>query len=145
MKRKIVGYAVVHNSESSSVSPAFSERIAKGAFAKSIKQDDVRGLWNHDCNYPLGRVKAKTLKLSEDEKGLKFEIDPPPTQYAKDLMISIERGDVTQNSIGFAITQETWSKRLGGSSIRTIEEGRLYDVSPVTFAAYEETSVWLED
>ena len=145
MKRKIVGYAVVYNSESFSVSPAFSERIAKGAFTKSIARDDVRGLWNHDPNYPLGRVKAKTLKLSEDEKGLKFEIDPPPTQYAKDLMISIERGDVSQNSIGFSITKETWSKRLGGSSIRTIEEGKLYDVSPVTFAAYEETQCWLED
>ncbi len=74
---------------------------------RSIKKDDIRVLYNHDQNYVLGRVKSKTLTVEENEKGLKYKVTPPNTIWAKDLMVSIERGNVSQNSIGFELDKET--------------------------------------
>jgi len=78
--KKIAGYAAVFNSESYSVGN-FVEMIAKKAFEKSIKRDDIRALFNHDPNFPLGRLKARTLTLSEDDKGLRYKVEPPDTQW----------------------------------------------------------------
>jgi uncharacterized protein len=138
-KPKIVGHAAVFDT------PAeiwgFEEIIRKGAFTEAIKKDDVRALWNHDPNYVLGRTKSGTLKLEEDDIGLKIENDPPETQWAKDLMVSMQRGDVDQMSFGFIVDEEKWSKRDGEPDLREILKARLFDVSPVTFPAYEETDV----
>lgn len=138
-KLKIVGHAAVFDT------PAeiwgFEEVIRKGAFTDAIKTDDVRALWNHDPNYVLGRTKSGTLKLEEDDIGLKIENDPPETQWAKDLMISMQRGDVDQMSFGFIVLEEKWSKREEEPDLREILKARLFDVSPVTFPAYEETDV----
>ena len=108
--KKIGGYAAVFDSESYSVGN-FVEKISKNAFEKSIKRDDIRALFNHDPNYVLGRVKSKTLVLSEDDKGLRYRVEPPETQWAKDLLVSIKRGDVSQNSFGFEIVKERWERR----------------------------------
>lgn len=136
---KITGYAAVFNSLSVDLG-GFVERIRPGAFAKTIKSADVRALWNHDPNYVLGRTKSGTLKLEEDSKGLKIEIEPPDTQWAKDLVTSIKRGDVDQMSFGFRAITDEWTKD-GGKQIRELIEVELFDVSPVTYPAYPKTKV----
>jgi len=136
---KIVGHAAVFDKPADIY--GFEEVIRKGAFADAIKQDDVRALWNHNPDYVLGRTKSGTLRLQEDDIGLAIENDPPETQWAKDLMISMERGDVDQMSFGFVVEEERWSKRGEEPDLREIIKARLFDVSPVTFPAYEETDV----
>ncbi|OAN53963.1 hypothetical protein A6A04_13420 [Paramagnetospirillum marisnigri] len=121
----------------------FREQIAPGAFADAVKTDDVRALFNHDSNFILGRTVAKTLRLSEDARGLAVEIDPPDTQFARDLMVSMERGDVTQMSFGFSVRPggQDWAKDDEGRTIRTLKKLRLFDVSPVVFPAYPQTDI----
>jgi len=135
----IAGHAAVFGQEAS-IAGLFFERIEPGTFRKAIERDDVRALWNHNPDYVLGRNKAGTLRLSEDEKGLAVQITPPDTQWARDLMVSIKRGDVTQMSFGFIVTDAAWEKK-DGKNVRVIRGVQLFDVSPVTFAAYEGTDV----
>jgi HK97 family phage prohead protease len=103
----------------------------------------VRALWNHNPDYVLGRNRAKTLTLSEDSRGLKIEVDPPDTQFARDLMVSIERGDVSQMSFAFSVRAngQNWGKDDDGQVVRTLTNVRLFDVSPVTYPAYQQTDV----
>lgn len=136
--RKLSGYAARFNSPTE-ICGLFMERIAPGAFAKTIQTDDVRGLVNHDPSLLLGRNKAGTLALSEDGDGLKFEITPPDTQIARDLMVSMERGDINQCSFGFVALREEWDE-TGNIPMRTLLEVQLFDVSIVTYPAYDETS-----
>lgn len=136
---KIVGHAAVFNSLSEDLG-YYREKIAPGAFAKTIKEADVRALWNHDPNYVLGRTKSGTLKLAEDEKGLAVEITPPDTQWAHDLMETMRRGDVDQMSFGFQVVKEEWEGDAN-NPVRVLKEVRLFDVSPVTFPAYPATDV----
>ncbi len=136
--KKISGYAAVFNQPSEDLG-GFVEKISPGAFAQTLVADDIRSLWNHNADYPLGRVKARTLTLSEDLKGLKFEILPPDTQYARDLITSIERGDVDSMSFGFMTINDNWD-RVGDTIVRTLLEVQLFEVSPVTFPAYPQTS-----
>lgn len=135
----IRGYAAMFDRRSEDLG-GFREQIAPGAFRDTIKTADVRALWNHDPNFPLGRNGAGTLRLSEDKTGLLIEIDPPETTYAQDLMVSMRRGDVTQMSFGFFVKDEDWSKE-DGENIRTLRKVELFDVSPVTFPAYPDTQV----
>jgi HK97 family phage prohead protease len=136
---QIVGYAAVFNSLSQ-VLWGFREKIAPGAFGASLA-DDVRALWNHDTAYVLGRTAAGTLRLSEDAKGLRVEIDPPETALAASFVESIRRGDVSQMSFGFSVLEDTWDEDDQGQMIRTLLKVKLYEVSPVTFPAYTETEV----
>ena len=137
-KRIIEGHAAVFDAPAEIY--GFTEVIRKGAFLDSIGRDDVRCLLNHDANYVLGRTKSGTLKLSEDKIGLKIENDPPNTQWANDLIISMERGDIDQMSFGFTVENEKWSTK-DGKEIREILKANLFDVSPVTYPAYKETDV----
>ena len=139
-KKLIRGHAAVFNSETDL--GWFRERIAPGAFSESIGKDDVRALFNHDSNFVLGRNKAGTLVMREDERGLYVEIDPPDTQAARDLVTSIERGDISQMSFGFQTIKDSWeSDENEKKDLRTLEKVKLWDVSPVTFPAYQETDV----
>lgn len=136
----IVGHAAVFNSLSEEMW-GFREKIAPGAFRSAINQNqDVRALINHDSNFVLGRTKNGTLSLSEDTKGLRVSIDPPSTTFAADLLVSIERKDISQMSFGFEVLKETWETD-GDKNIRTIEDVNLFDVSVVTFPAYPQTDV----
>lgn len=136
----ISGHAAVFNEQADIM--GFREQIAPGAFSDSIKTDDVRALFNHDPNHVLGRNRAGTLKLHEDRKGLAIEIVPPDTQFSRDLMTSIKRGDIDQMSFGFQVVAEEWREGKDGEpDLRTLKEVRLFDVSPVTFPAYTGTDV----
>ncbi len=139
-KPKIVGYAAVFDKFSEDMW-GFREKVAKGAFEESIKRnDDVRMLFNHDPNFVIARTTNGTLLLREDAKGLYFEGTPADTQWEKDLIIKIKRGDISQNSFGFMIDAEEWDKK---EKIRTLTQVTLFDVSPVTYPAYKDTEVFV--
>ena len=136
------GYAAVFNSLSVDLG-GFRERIAPGAFASTLTNGaDVRLLINHDANLILGRSISGTLKLGEDEVGLWAEAELPDTSYARDLVVSMERGDITQMSFGFKPRKDAWEAQdeETGLPIRELLEADLFDVSPVTYPAYPETS-----
>ena len=136
----IEGYASVFDSWSEELGGdlPFRERVIKGAFEETIQKDDIRALFNHDPNYVLGRNRAGTLSLEEDEKGLKVRIIPPETTWAKDLMVSIKRGDITQMSFGFTVILDRWFTEEN-IDVRELLKVKLFDVSPVTFPAYQQT------
>lgn len=140
--RTIVGHAAVFNKLSVDLW-GFREKIAPGAFADAVKEDDVRALFNHDPNFILGRNKAGTLRLKEDEIGLAIEVDPPDVQWARDLMVSIDRRDITQMSFGFSLVADEWDYTDRNNPVRTLKKVQLYDVSPVTYPAYPDTDVEL--
>ena len=138
--RTISGYAAVFDSDSEDLG-GFTERIERGAFAEAIKISDVRALFNHDNNMILARTASGTLRIYEDERGLKYEFEAPHTTAGNDVLQMIKRGDINQSSFGFTVEQDSWAKR-DGTTYRTINKvKRLYDVSPVTFPAYPEASV----
>lgn len=138
----IEGHAAVFDSWSETLGGIFpfKEIVRKGAFNESIGKDDIRALFNHDPNYVLGRNRAGTLELVEDEIGLRVKITPPNTSWANDIMTSIRRGDITQMSIGFIVEDDKWSTK-DGMDVREIRKVQLFDVSPVTFPAYTATDV----
>lgn len=140
--RKIVGHAAVFNQLSEDLG-GFREQLAPGAFADAIKTDDVRALFNHNPDFILGRNLSGTLRLKEDSRGLAIEIDPPDTQVARDLMISMDRGDISQMSFGFSVRPngQNWAKDDNGQVVRTLTKVRLFDVSPVVYPAYPQTDV----
>lgn len=141
--KKIAGYAAIFSSLSENLG-GFREKIAPGAFKDSIANgDDVRALIDHNPSLVLGRTKAGTLRLGEDSRGLHYEVDPPDTQYARDLAESLRRGDIDQSSFGFQTIEDEWGKDEKGQPIRTLTAVRLFDVSVVTFPAYTATSVGL--
>lgn len=136
------GHAAVFEQLSENLG-GFREKIRAGAFAESIRRDDIRALWNHDPNVVLGRNRAGTLRLKEDDVGLAVAIDLPDTAPARDMAHSIERGDVTQMSFGFSVKPDgqDWAEDDDGMVIRTLTAVRLFDVSPVTFPAYPQTDI----
>lgn len=121
--------------------PGATESIAPGAFIGAL-DDDIRALIDHETRLVLGRNKAGTLELREDETGLWGRISINPNDVdAMNLYERVKRGDVDQCSFGFEITQEDSDIRSDGSVHWTIRKVKLYEVSVVTFPAYEETSV----
>jgi HK97 family phage prohead protease len=138
----IEGHAAVFDSWSETLGGIFpfKEKVHKGAFAESIGKDDIRALFNHDPNYVLGRNRAGTLELVEDDVGLRVRITPPDTSWARDITTSIRRGDISQMSIGFVVEDDEWSSK-DGIDTRELKKVRLFDVSPVTFPAYTATDV----
>jgi HK97 family phage prohead protease len=135
---RLSGYAAVFNEDS--VPLPFLERIAPGAFRKTLTETpDVRLLINHE-GLPLARTKNGTLQLNEDETGLYMNADLPDTQAARDLYTLVERGDVDQMSFAFRVIRQKWSE---DRSRRVLTELSLSDgdVSVVTYPAYPTTTV----
>ena len=130
----IEGHAAVFDSWSETLGGIFpfKEIVRKGAFNESIGKDDIRALFNHDPNYVLGRNRAGTLELVEDEVGLRVRISPPETSWARDVQTSIRRGDISQMSIGFVVEDDEW-RTENGMDVRELRKVKLFDVSPVTF------------
>lgn len=137
----ISGYAAVFNSKTI-IGDYFEEVINPGAFSKAIASGDIRALFNHDWANVLGRTKSGTLRLEEDERGLKFEVELPNTSIARDLTESMKRGDINQCSFGFYPTEETWDYS-SEPALRTINEVELFEVSVVSLPAYDDTEVSL--
>jgi HK97 family phage prohead protease len=144
-KRTLAGHAALFDSPYM-IGPeswGFEEQIKRGAFAKSLSRgDDVRALWNHDANHVLGRSKSGTLTLEEDDEGLAFDLTPPDTQLGRDLVVLVERGDVSQMSFAFRAVKEEWDFS-GKVDRRTLLEVDLFDVSPVTYPANAATDIAL--
>lgn len=142
---KISGYAATFDSRTS-IGDFFDEIISPGAFKKTISnsESDIRALFNHDWDKVLGRTKADTLTLREDEKGLNFELELPNTSYARDLAESMERGDIDQCSFGFHVDEgkERWDYSQE-PALRTLEEVELYEISIVSIPAYDDTEAAL--
>lgn len=138
----IEGYAAVFDQWSEDLG-GFREMIAPGAFAAALDgTPDVRALVNHDPNYVLGRTGPLTLVLAQDEVGLRMTARPPDTQWARDLLVSMRRGDVNQMSFSFEVAREgqRWEDTPLGVRRWVTQIERLYDVSVVTFPAYPQTS-----
>ena len=132
----IAGYAAVFDALSVDLG-GFREKIAPGAFAKSVG-GDVRALFDHDSSFILGRTKARTLTLTEDQRGLRVEITPPNTAHARHVVELLKRGDVDQMSFGFRTRADHWENR-DGETIRTLLDVDLIEVSVVAFPAYPQT------
>lgn len=139
--KRLTGYAAKFNTRSVLLFGEFYEEIAPGAFTQSLAEEaDIRFTFNHDQNVVLGRNKAGTLELREDNVGLAFSVWPPDTYWAKDLLVSVERGDVNQGSFLFRTIKDDWREDSEtGLLIRTLENVALRDVSLVTYPAYEDT------
>ncbi|WP_341356650.1 HK97 family phage prohead protease [Rossellomorea sp. y25] len=138
----ISGYAAVFNSKTS-IGDFFEEVITPGAFARTISENgDIRALFNHNWDHVLGRTKNGTLKVEEDTRGLKFEVELPNTSLARDLAESMKRGDINQCSFGFWATGEAWDYSVE-PAVRTLNEVELYEISVVSIPAYEDTEVSL--
>lgn len=136
----VEGHAAVFNRYSENLG-GFVEQVARSAFTKTIREGDVRALFNHDPAVVLGRTTSGTLRLSTDDSGLYYEIDMPDTTDARNLVESMRRGDVTQSSFGFRVIDDEWGLTEQGYPLRTLHEVSLHngDVSPVTFPAYPQT------
>lgn len=141
---RISGYGAVFDSPSEDMGwfGEMREEIDPKAFDSVMASNpDVRGLFNHDSNLVLGRTSAGTMRLSVDARGLSYEIDPPDTQFARDLMVSMRRKDITGSSFAFIVKRDQWTDNPDGSVTRRILEfDRLLDVSPVTYPAYPASS-----
>lgn len=144
--RAIVGYGAVFYREGEpgteyELWPGFVERIGPNAFNRALsEQHDVRGLFNHNPSQLLGRSAAKTMRLSVDSIGLKYEIDAADTQLFRDLAIHLERGDIDGSSFGFVAKTRRFQVVDERSEIMWIDDLDLIDVGPVTYPAYEATS-----
>ena len=136
--RTAVGYAAVYNSVAD-IGGYFNEQIAPGAFDATLG-GDIRALFDHNSAHVLGRTTAGTLRLASDSHGLAVEIDMPDTALARDLAVSMTRGDISGMSFGFNVTKQTWDES-GPVILRTIEAVELFEVSIVTFPAYDATDV----
>lgn len=135
----ISGYFAVFGSEYE-LWPGASESVDPHAFDDAL-DDDIRCLINHDTRLVLGRNIAGTLQLRVEEKGLWGEVKINPNdQDAVNVYERVKRGDVNQCSFGFDIVAEEFEDR-GDSVHWTIKAVKLYEVSVVTFPAYEETGV----
>ncbi|MFE4355111.1 HK97 family phage prohead protease [Kitasatospora sp. NPDC056800] len=136
----MVGYAAKFNTRSQDLG-GFVETIAPGAFTRAIEEaHDVRALINHDASLIIGRTVAGTLRLSQDDTGLRYEVDLPDTTAGRDLAESLRRGDISQSSFGFRVLDADWSLDTDGRDLRTIRDLALFDVSPVTYPAYLDTN-----
>jgi uncharacterized protein len=143
---RIEGIAAVYD-QPTRINTAFGSyvEVIKPGFFQDVMEDDARALWNHNTDLVLGRKKSGTLELKDQKAGLGTVIHPPDTQWGRDAVTSIKRGDVDQMSFAFTV-KEGWDewKESDGVMVRTLKAGackQLYDVSPVTFAAYPQTSV----
>lgn len=137
----VSGYAAVFDEETN-IGGMFREKISRGAFKDAIGRDDVVFLINHE-GLPLARTRSKTLKLSEDDHGLRMETElDADDPDVKSIIGKMKRGDLDKMSFAFRATKQEWDDAQD-PPLRTITEAELYDVSIVTSPAYEGTEIGL--
>ena len=136
-KPEITGYAAVFNSMSVDMW-GFREQVAPGAFKKTLQEQDVCALWNHDTGAVMGRM-SQNMTLVEDERGLAIDLtDPVMSAEQREMM---QRGLVDKMSFGFETIRDLWEEDRAAETVtRTLLEVRLFEVSVVTFPAYTDTS-----
>lgn len=135
------GYVAMFNNDTD-IGGWWIERIAPGAFTKSLKEHDVVALHGHRADRPLGRKSRDTLTLTEDDKGLAFENILPDTSDGRDLSVQLERGDIEGMSFGFVTRKQEWDETVD-PPIRTIIEADLFEITYTAFPAYPDTEVGL--
>ena len=139
-KKIISGYFIVFDTETE-LYPGVREEVSPDALV-GVDLSDVKALIDHDTAKVLGRTKANTLSLSVDSKGLYGEIIVNESdQEAMNLYSRVQRGDVDQCSFGFEILNEEMIQNSDGTVKFIIKSINLYEVSVVTFPAYQETAV----
>ncbi|MEA5097432.1 MAG: HK97 family phage prohead protease [Burkholderiaceae bacterium] len=139
---KLAGYAAVYNSLSQDLG-GFVETIRPGAFKRTLqKPDPIRALLEHDTKQVLGRCGSGTLSLSDDGKGLAFELSLPDTSYARDLGVLVERGDISGCSFGFRVPDggDKWEMR-SGQLTRDLIDVDLFEITITGDPAYLDTTV----
>ena len=131
-----VGYAAKFNSPSEDLG-GFVETIEPGAFRRSLRsRNDVKLLVNHDTGRVLASSRSGTMKLYEDEVGLRVEASLPNTSDGRDMAELLKRGDLNKMSFGFAVQKDAWNNEM---TERTLKSVRLFEVSIVAFPAYAAT------
>lgn len=151
-ERSFIGHAAVFNTRTAIGNPltwGFYEEVAPGAFAKTLAEGDARFLVDHDTSLLVARVSAGDLALGEDSTGLAVDATlDTEVSYVRDLARNLEKRRITGMSFGFQVVKDDWTteeRDVEGESdpveveVRTIREVRLFEVSAVTFPAYEET------
>jgi HK97 family phage prohead protease len=140
-KPTITGYAAKFDSLSLDLG-GFKERIAPGAFAKSLADasNDIVALFGHNWNEIIGRCSAGTLTLAEDEVGLAVTIVPDDTTWSQNAVASVRSGNIKGMSFAFEVLSESWDRT---TKIRTLNEVILYEVSLVSLPAYPATEASL--
>lgn len=141
----ISGYAVLWDDETV-IYDTFREKFQRGAFKRTIQNgSDVTSFFNHNPDYVIGRLSSGTLKeLREDARGLYYKVEVPDTSWGKDLVTSIQRGDIYGNSFTFDVPKggDTWdNSQAAALPLRIVTEARLHEVGPVTMPAYQNTEV----
>ena len=134
--RRLTGYAATFGTEARI--GTFTETITRGAFADTLRAGgDVLALVDHDPTRLLARTRTGTLRLAEDDTGLRFELDVPDTNLGRDVLAMAERGDLGGMSFAFTPTDESWQGRK-----RELRAVNLHEVSVVhAWPAYDGTSV----
>lgn len=140
---RVIGLLAPYQSPSGDLG-GFEEVYQAGCFTKWLATDDPRVLFNHNIDHVLGRKSAGTARFWEEADGLHFEADLPDTQVARDLRVSLERGDIKEASAAFYIYDYAWESRSGVRT-RVIKEARLVEGSPHSFAAYGDSTAKPEE
>jgi uncharacterized protein len=140
--KTVAGYVVKFNKRSHLILGEFYEKVRRGAFAKSLRENTIKALWNHRSDYVLGSTKNGTLRLEEDDTGLRFELDLPNNTWGNDVYESIQRGDTDGVSFGFVVRNDMW-EYIKDEDVyeRTLLDVDLIEISPTPFPAYPDSEV----
>lgn len=139
----IGGYALKFDTLSQNLG-GFVETIAHGALDKTLADGgDVMCRYQHEDHFLLGRTSSDTLTLTLDQVGLLYEVQPPATTYADNVLALVGRGDVKHSSFAMRVMEDDWSFTEQGFPLRTIRALSLVDVAPVVNPAYLDTSTGL--
>lgn len=144
-KRIVSGYGIVFNKLSRTLGGWFKERIDPGAVSEELLRRDVLALFNHDMNYVLARTASKTLTLEVDETGVKYRFEAPDTTAGNDLIVMLERGDISHSSFSFYTGEARWEEDEEGNDVRVVTNiSSIIDMGPVTNAAYLDTTAGMD-
>ena len=146
--RHVEGYALLFDVDSKPMwGGDLIERIAQTALDGVLERSDVLCLMNHDERRGVlarWRMGEGSLSLTVDEKGLRYAFDAPNTSLGDELVEALRRGDIAESSFAFTVEKDNWERKEDGTYVRTIVQiEQLYDVSPVYYPAYEDTTVAL--